>query len=199
MSKHDQFSSDDPVALFQEWLRLAEVSEPNDPNAAALATAAPDGHPSVRMVLIKGVGHAGFTFYTNVGSQKGSELTANPRAEICFHWKSLRRQVRVSGSITLLSRSATEQYFHSRSRRSQVAAAISEQSRPLPSRELLERKVDAFEHEHAEGDVPLPSFWQGYLLEPNRIEFWISGDDRLHDRVAFLREDAGWRQQLLYP
>ena len=177
----------------------AEQSEPNDPNAAALATATPDGTPSVRMVLVKGVNERGVRFFTNEDSQKGTELLLNPRAAMVLHWKSLRRQVRFQGDVSLLSREETDEYFHSRSRRSQIAAAASLQSRPLSSREELDEQVAAMTKELGDGPVPLPERWSGFLLTPRVIELWADGPDRLHNRVQFRREGDGWRGQRLYP
>ncbi len=177
----------------------AERTEPNDPNAAALATATPGGIPSVRMVLVKGVDPHGFRFFTNAESRKGNDLGENPNAALCMHWKSLRRQVRVSGPVSELPGDETDTYFHSRSRRSQIGAAVSVQSRPLASRAVLESEVAAFTAEHPEGEVPRPSFWRGYLLHVQEIEFWIDGPDRLHDRFLFTCEEGGWSKQRLYP
>ena len=199
MTTRPELQADDPILLFQEWLKLAEGSEPNDPNAAALATASSEGKTSVRMVLVKKVEEQGFSFYTNAESQKGRELTANPRAALCLHWKSLRRQVRITGSIADLPADVTDHYFHSRSRRSQIGAAVSQQSRPLSDRQTLEKQVAAFEQQHKEGEIPRPSFWRGYLLQPQQIEFWIDGPDRLHDRLLFAKDGTSWSKQLLYP
>ena len=190
--------SADPLTLFAQWMKEAEASEPNDPNAVALATATASGSPSVRMVLMKQASPEGFCFFTNEGSEKGQQLTENPRAAMCFHWKTLRRQVRVEGTVGDLPDAEVDTYFHSRSRRSQLGAAVSEQSRPLASRELLEERVRTFDGEHP-GEIPRPSYWRGYCLRPEQIEFWIDGKDRLHDRFLFQREDTGWRVQRLYP
>ncbi len=199
MNVRPELQGDNPVELFLDWFHLAESSELNDPNAAALATATPDGVPSVRMVLVKQFDNTGFSFYTNAESQKGSELSANPNAALCFHWKSLRRQVRIAGSIKELSGADSDHYFHSRSRRSQIGAAVSQQSRPLESRERLESEVAAFEAQHTEGEIPRPAFWRGYTLQPRSIEFWIDGPDRLHDRLRFHRNGEAWSTTLLYP
>jgi pyridoxamine 5'-phosphate oxidase len=190
--------AEDPLALFDTWLREAGQSEPNDPNAAALATASATGAPSVRMVLIKPTGGRRFCFFTNAESHKGRELAENPRAALCFHWKSLRRQVRVEGSITELNRADVDAYFHSRSRLSQIGAAISDQSRPLQSREILEAAAQAFAAEHP-GEIPRPAYWRGYHLHPTQIEFWIDGPDRLHDRFLFTQEKDHWQKIRLYP
>jgi pyridoxamine 5'-phosphate oxidase len=188
----------DPVSLFRAWLAEAEAEEPNDPNAVALATATPDGVPSVRMVLLKGVDERGFAFYTNAESRKGAELAANPRAAMCFHWKSLRRQVRVEGTVTELPPAEANAYFHSRSRGSQLGAAVSRQSRVLESREVLEEMVRRYATQ-VEGEIPRPDRWKGYVLRPERIEFWINGADRLHDRFLFVRDQNVWAKSRLFP
>lgn len=176
----------------------AEQSEPNDPNAVALATATKSGAPSVRMVLMKLADDRGFCFYTNAGSEKGEQLQENPVAAMCFHWKSLRKQVRVEGTISELSGAQTDEYFHSRSRRSQMGAAVSQQSRVLGSREEMEEAVQRFGEEHP-GDVPRPEYWKGYCLWPERVEFWQDGKDRLHDRFLFVRKGDGWGVERLWP
>lgn len=198
MTTRPELEGDDPIPLFHTWLHLAETSEPNDPTAAALATATSSGVPSVRMVLIKGIDACGFSFYTNSHSQKGRELAENPHAALCFHWKSLRRQVRVAGTVSGLAPETADRYFHSRSRRSQIGAAVSHQSHALTSREELEQEVAAFAREHV-ADVPRPAFWCGYLLQPTSMEFWIDGPDRLHDRLLFTRLGERWHRTLLYP
>lgn len=191
--------SQQPMQVFREWLALAEKSEPNDPNAAALATATHYGVPSVRMVLVKGAEDRGLRFFTNRGSQKGEELTENPEAALCLHWKSIRRQVRFAGPVQLLGKQETVEYFHSRSRGSQIAAAVSQQSCPLASREVLDAAVRAYADEVGEAEVPLPQQWTGFLLVPRRIEFWSDGKDRLHDRILFKREGDRWSSERLYP
>ena len=198
MTTRPELEGDDPVPLFHTWLHLAETTEPNDPTAAALATATASGLPSVRMVLVKGIDSAGFSFYTNAHSQKGRELAENPHAALCFHWKSVRRQVRVAGTITGLPQDVCDHYFRTRSRRSQIGAAVSHQSHALTSREQLEKQVAAFAQEHPD-EIPRPSFWCGYLLQPTSIEFWIDGPDRLHDRMLFTRFGDRWHKALLYP
>ena len=198
MTSRPELEGDDPIPLFHTWLQLAESNEPNDPTAAALATSTASGFPSVRMVLIKGYDASGFSFYTNAQSQKGRELAANPHAALCFHWKSLRRQVRVAGEITGLPQDVADRYFHSRSRRSQVGAAVSQQSRALPNRETLEQQVSAFGEQHP-NEIPRPPFWCGYLLQPLSVEFWIDGPDRLHDRLLFTQSGDTWTRTLLYP
>jgi pyridoxamine 5'-phosphate oxidase len=188
----------DPIALFQRWLKDAEDREVNDPDAVALATATREGTPSVRMVLMKRVDMEGFRFYTNADSQKGMDLAENPRAAMCFHWKSLRRQVRVSGTVTELTAGDVDEYFHSRSRLSQLGAAASQQSRVLASREVLETRVKELEEKFPE-EIPRPEYWRGYLLRPERIEFWKDGAGRLHDRFLFSRDGDAWRKERLFP
>jgi pyridoxamine 5'-phosphate oxidase len=188
----------DPIVLFGAWMKAAEVSESNDASAVALATATRDGVPSVRMVLMKRADELGFRFYTNAESEKGVELAENPRAAMCFHWKSQRRQVRISGSVSGLSPGEVDEYFQSRSRLSQLAAAASQQSRVLASREALEARVKELDHEFP-AKIPRPEYWKGYLLRPERIEFWKDGAGRMHDRILFLRSGEGWRKERLYP
>jgi pyridoxamine 5'-phosphate oxidase len=190
--------SADPLDLFAQWLRQAEQSEPNDANAAALATSTADGRPSVRMVLVKRVDARGFCFFTNVESKKGTQLRSNPWAALCFHWKTLRRQVRVEGPVTEVAASDVDDYFHTRSRNSQIGAAVSEQSRPLASREQLEARFQKFAQEHP-GEVPRPPYWRGFCVHPEQIEFWVSGENRLHDRFLFTRDGAAWSKTRLYP
>lgn len=152
------------------------------------------------MVLVKDVGERAFSFFTNAESQKGQELEGNPRAAMCFHWKSLRRQVRAEGTILPMADEAVDKYFHSRSRRSQIGAAVSAQSRPLADRSILEEQVANFTADHPEGEVPRPSFWRGYTLRASKIEFWLDGPDRLHDRVVFaFNGDDTWSKTRLYP
>lgn len=199
----DPLERQDPLQWFDRWRREAEQAEPNDPNAAALATATANGAPSVRMVLVKRVMLKSgllerFCFFTNSESRKGYELALNPRAALCFHWKSLRRQVRVEGVVHELEASEVDAYFHSRSRVSQIGATVSDQSRILSSRAELEERVRRFA-EVTPGEVPRPAFWQGFRVEPQRIEFWISGADRLHDRFLFTRKDEMWEQVRLFP
>jgi len=198
MSNWRDIKSENPIALFDSYLEEATQSEPNDPNAAALATSTTNGIPSVRMVLAKQVREHRFCVFTNAESRKGLELADNPHAALCFHWKSLRRQVRVEGSITPLDPRDVDQYFHSRSRASQIGAAVSDQSRVLGSREQLEERVRKFAEEHT-GEIPRPSYWRGYCLHPERIEFWFDGPARLHDRFLFTRIGDSWEKTRLYP
>jgi len=187
-----------PIALFGAWMKEAEASELNDASATALATATRDGMPSVRMVLMKQVDARGFCFYTNAESQKGLELAENPRAAMCFHWKSLRRQVRVAGTVTELPAAEADDYFHSRSRLSQLGAVASQQSRLLASRELMAARVKDLE-EKFPGEIPRPDYWRGYVLRPEHIEFWTSREGRLHDRFLFSRSGEGWHKERLFP
>jgi pyridoxamine 5'-phosphate oxidase len=188
----------DPIALFRAWLKDAVAGEVNDPDAVALATATPDGVPSVRMVLMKRLDEGGFCFYTNAESQKGSELAVNSHAAMCFHWKSLRRQVRVAGTVAELPDEDADAYFHSRSRLSQLGAVASQQSRVLASREMLVERVKELEQK-SPGEISRPDYWRGYVLRPERIEFWKDGEGRLHDRFLFSRNGDGWRKERLFP
>ena len=197
----------DPFVLFDEWFAAAQSAELNDPNAMALATATADTAPSVRMVLLKGHGKdeiagGGFTFFTNAESRKGSQIRANMQAALLFHWKSLRRQIRIEGPLIEVSPERADAYFHSRPYKSQVGSAASDQSRPLPARQTyLDRVQELWAAHEAEGKVPRPPHWTGFTLSPRLIEFWIDRDNRLHDRRQFVRPDASavWSDTLLYP
>lgn len=191
----------DPFMLFEVWYAEAKESEPNDPNAMALATASEDGLPSVRMVLLKGHGPDGFVFYTNAESRKGEQIRANMRAALLFHWKSLRRQIRIEGPLEEVSSAEADAYFHSRPRVSQIGSAASDQSRALPDRQVYLDRVTAFEERYPEGNIPRPPHWTGFRLSPRRIEFWQDRQYRLHDRRLFVRDAAeeAWSDTLLYP
>ncbi len=180
-------------------MREAEASEPEDPNAMALATADADGLPDVRMVLLKGFDANGFVFYTNVDSAKGEELAANPKAALVLHWKSLRRQIRARGPVERVSDEEADAYFASRRRESRLGAIASRQSRPLADRQTLMDEVAVLDERFGEGPVPRPSNWTGFRIVPTAIEFWQNGEFRLHDRVRFVRDGEGWRGQRLYP
>jgi pyridoxamine 5'-phosphate oxidase len=190
----------DPFALFDEWFAEAKASEPNDPNAMALATADKAGNPSVRMVLLKGHGPEGFVFYTNEESKKGRELKENPAAALLFHWKSLRRQVRIEGAVERVSSEEADAYFGTRSRDSQLGAWASDQSRPLDNRQRFEQRFEDMERRYEGQPVARPPHWGGYRVIPLRMEFWSDRPHRLHERRIFLaREDGSWDQGLLYP
>jgi pyridoxamine 5'-phosphate oxidase len=195
------FAEDEPFALFARWLGEAKDKEPNDPNAMALATVDEGGLPDVRMVLLKDVSTAGFAFYSNAESAKGQQITANPKAALCFHWKSLRRQVRVRGALSPVSAEEADAYFQSRDRGARIGAWASEQSRPLPDRFALEKRVAEFGLKYAIGAVPRPAHWMGWRLEPLAIEFWRDRPFRLHDRLVFRRDDPAqpWVKARLYP
>jgi pyridoxamine 5'-phosphate oxidase len=191
----------DPVALFVEWLQAASRSEPSDPNAMTLATVDADGLPDARTVLLKGVDEDGFVFYTNLESAKGAELRAEPRAALLFHWKSLRRQVRVRGTVTLVTDEEADAYFATRARASQIGAWASIQSRPMEDPLALEKAVAAFGLKFGLGPVPRPPHWSGFRLTPTMLEFWRARRFRLHERVLFTRPGAHapWSKGRLYP
>jgi pyridoxamine 5'-phosphate oxidase len=191
--------ADDPHAIFEEWLAEARLAEPNDPTAMALATADAEGRPSCRMVLLKGHDARGFVFYSNLDSRKGGELAANPRAALLFHWKSLRRQVRIEGPVGPVAETEADLYFATRARDSQLGAWASEQSRPLESRALFEARYQTTKDRFEGRDVPRPPRWSGWRVAAERIEFWTSRDHRLHERRLFLRVGDGWEEGLLYP
>lgn len=192
--------ADTPLPLFSAWLSEAEASEPNDPNAMALATVDANGSPSIRMVLLKGHGPEGFVFYTNGESRKADALRATGRAALLFHWKTLRRQVRVEGSVEPVPDELADAYWATRSRPSQLGAWASDQSRPLDSRETFERRVAEAEARFADADVPRPPHWGGWRVVPERIELWQDREHRLHERRLFVREAGDtWSETLLYP
>jgi pyridoxamine 5'-phosphate oxidase len=190
----------DPFALFEEWFAEARLSELNDPEAMAVATVGADGQPSVRMVLLKGHGPDGFVFYTNQHSRKGGELAGQKRAALLFHWKSLRRQVRIEGPVAPVTAEEADAYFATRSRDSQLGAWASEQSRPLDSRATFEARYEEVRARFEGGGVPRPPHWSGYRVTPERIEFWSDRAHRLHERRLFLPDGkSGWTEGLLYP
>jgi len=193
--------ADDPFALFDAWFAEARASEPNDPEAMALATADADGRPSVRIVLLKAVDRdTGFTFHTNSRGRKGREMANNANVALVLHWKSLRRQVRIEGRVAGASDAESDAYFATRGRQSQLSAWASDQSQPLDSRQELEDRQAAMDEKFAAGDVPRPPHWHGYRVDPRSIEFWSDGAHRLHQRRLFTRtEDGGWSECLLYP
>jgi pyridoxamine 5'-phosphate oxidase len=189
----------DPMELFAAWFVEAKQAEINDPESMSLATVDTEGLPNARMVLCKSFDAGGLVFYTNVESAKGRELAVTPKAAALFHWKSLRRQARFRGGVTLLDEATADAYYHSRPRVSQIGAWASHQSRPLESRALLEAKVEEYTKQFGEGEIPRPAYWRGFRLSPVEIEFWKDGAFRLHDRVRFTRGEQGWSRQRLYP
>ncbi len=191
----------EPFALFARWLKDAEGSEPNDPNAVAVATVDEHGLPNVRMVLLKGFDEHGFVFYTNFESQKGQEILGQKKAAMCFHWKSLRRQVRIRGPVEIVSDEEANAYYASRPRGSRIGAWASKQSRPLEGRFALEKSVAEYAARYAIGEIPRPSYWSGFRIRPTSIEFWHDRQFRLHDRVEFRREDpaGNWNKVRMYP
>ncbi len=203
----------DPIEMFNQWLREAEKHEINDPNGVALATADKNGKPSLRMVLLKNVDQNGFTFYTNIESKKGRDLAENPNAAMLFHWKSLRRQIRIEGSVSMVSDQQADDYFQSRDRQSRIGAWASQQSRPLESKFALEKAVAKNAAKYGIGHIPRPEYWSGFTIFPARIEFWQDGAFRLHDRYLFEKSDDNldnttfdqdlhnglWQCQRLYP
>lgn len=200
LTSGDFTESAEPFRLFGEWLADAARNEPNDPNAVALATVDEDGLPNVRMVLLKGYDAAGFVFYTNFESAKGREILGQRKAAMCFHWKSLRRQVRLRGPVEIVDDAEADAYFASRPRGSRIGAWASKQSRPLDGRFALERAVAEYTARHAIGEIPRPPYWSGFRIVPKAIEFWHDRPFRLHDRVVFSRrEDGGWDRTRLFP
>jgi pyridoxamine 5'-phosphate oxidase len=206
MSENELTSGDfteqsEPFALFAAWLQEAERSESNDPNAVALATVDEHGLPNVRMVLLKGFDHNGFVFYTNFESQKGRELLFQRKAAMCFHWKSLRRQVRLRGPVEIVSDAEADEYFQSRARGSRIGAWASKQSRPLEGRFALEKAVAEYTARFALGTIPRPDYWSGFRIRPLSIEFWHDRPFRLHDRMEFRRDtpDGAWQKVRMYP
>ena len=194
----DEIAEVEPLALFERWLDEAWKGEPNA-HAMTLATATREGRPSARLVLLKGLDRRGFVFYTNLESRKSEELFANPHAALCFLWKSLNRQVRVEGPVEQVADDEADAYFASRPRDSQIGAWASDQSRPLESRVLLERRVEEFSRRFDQGTIPRPAYWSGYRVVPQRVEFWQERPSRLHDRWLFIREGDRWRRQRLFP
>ena len=195
------FAESEPFGLFERWFKDAKDKEPNDPNAMALATADAAGYPDVRMVLLKGFDHQGFVFYSNAESAKGLELKANPQAALCFHWKTLRRQVRVRGDVEAATDAEADAYFQSRDRGARIGAWASAQSRPMDERMALEKRIAEYTLKYGLGEIPRPPYWQGWRLRPRSIEFWRDRPFRLHDRLVFARESVGqpWSKRRLYP
>ena len=192
---------DNPTNLFKEWFKKAETTEPNDPNALSLATADKSGKPKVRMVLLKGFSDDGFTFYTNFNSSKGKDLKENPKASMCFHWKSLLRQIRIYGKVVKVSDKEADDYYNSRAYKSRIGAWASNQSEVLESRKSLDDSIDKFKKKfHDENKVPRPPNWSGWRLVPEEIEFWRDGDNRIHERLKYVRNNGkDWKRFLLNP
>jgi len=199
LTSGDFTEATDPWTLFESWFEEARASEINDPNAMALATVDESGLPNVRMVLLKGTDRRGFTFFTNTESNKGRELLATRKAAIVLYWKSLRRQVRARGGVTLVTDEEADAYYRSRPRDSRIGAWASQQSRPLASRAALQEAVAALSARFGDGEVPRPPHWTGFRLAPLSIEFWADRPFRLHDRVVFTADSEGWRRERLYP
>lgn len=197
----DFTAADEPFGLFAVWFAEAVKSEPNDPNAMALATVDPDGLPDVRMVLLKGFDTAGFVFYSHIDSAKGRELAATPKAGLLFHWKSLRRQVRIRGTVTRVTDAEADAYFATRPKQAQIGAWASKQSQPLESRMAFEKAIAVNAAKYAIGEVPRPPGWSGWRIAPLAFEFWHDRPFRLHDRITFTRAapDAEWSKTRLYP
>ncbi len=189
----------DLLEEFQQWMAEAEKSEPNDPTSMSLATVDKDGQPSVRMVLLKNADERGFVFYTNFESQKGSELLATPKAALCFHWKSLRRSIRVQGDVEKVTDEEADAYFSSRPRDSRIGAWASQQSRPMDSRFSLEKAVAKYTAKFGIGDIPRPDYWSGFRVIPTRMEFWRDRPFRLHERRQYAKTAGGWTENILYP
>lgn len=193
-------ATDDPIGLLEQWLAEARGAEPNDANAMALATVDADGLPDVRMVLLKGVSEEGLNFFTNYESAKGEQLVAAPKAAICFHWKSLRRQVRVRGDVSRMPGGEADAYFAQRAAQSRISAIASDQSRPLEDRSVFQQRIAEISSIYGDDDdIPRPDYWGGFRLSPQSIEFWQDQAFRMHDRLKFERAPDGWRSQRLYP
>ena len=191
---------DDPFIVFKQWMSEAEKNEINDPNAVALATVNESNQPDVRMVLLKEFNNNGFVFFTNLNSKKGTDLKKMPRASMCFHWKSLLRQVRISGDVSLISDSDADEYFNSRPYLSRIGAWSSNQSKPMETRDAFLNKIDEYKSKFVDQDnVPRPKHWSGFLLLPQRIEFWKDVEGRLHQRLEYLKDLNSWKKQILYP
>ena len=191
----------DPIELFRVWMEEAKKTEPNDPNALALATSDKDNNPSVRMVLLKDFSKDGFTFYTNLNSQKGNELKNNPKAAMCFHWKSLLRQIRITGQVKKVSDKVADEYYNTRAYESRIGAWASKQSSILKNRDELLKSIEAFKQKYSDqSKVPRPDHWSGWKLIPSNIEFWLDGDNRIHERLKYSKDETGsWAKSLLNP
>ena len=191
---------DNPVDLFKKWLGKAEENEVNDPNAVALATSNKNNQPSVRIVLLKGLSDKGFVFYTNFNSKKGSDLKINQQASMCFHWKSLRRQVRVIGKVKQVSEKEADDYYNSRPYKNRISAWASNQSEQLDSRDTFLKKIAEFEKKYPDQNkVPRPPHWSGWRILPSEIEFWLDGEGRIHERLNYVNNNGKWIKEILYP
>ena len=191
---------ENPIDLFKNWFKRAEETEINDPNAVALGTADQKNQPSVRMVLLKGLSDKGFVFYTNFNSKKGSDLKNNQQASMCFHWKSLRRQVRVVGNVEQVSKKEADDYFNSRPYKNRVSAWASSQSEKLESRDVFLSKIQEFEKKYPDqNEVPRPPHWSGWRILPQAIEFWLDGEGRIHERLNYINNRDKWKKEILYP
>ena len=192
---------DDPIQLFKLWMEEAKKAEPNDPNALSLATSDKNNFPSVRMVLLKDFNQNGFVFYTNLNSQKGNEIKENPKVAMCFHWKSLLRQIRISGIVTQVNDEVADQYYNSRGYESRIGAWASKQSEELSGRDQLINSIKEYKNKYNdENKVPRPSHWSGWNLSPSSIEFWLDGESRIHERLKYTKDSSGqWRKSLLSP
>ena len=188
-----------PINLFKKWFSKAKETEINDPNAVAIATSDNNNQPSVRMVLLKGLSDKGFVFYTNFNSKKSNDLKLNKKASMCFHWKSLRRQVRVSGSVEKVADSEADDYYNSRPYKNKIGAWASSQSETLKNRQEFLEKVKNFENKYPSNNVPRPPYWSGWRLIPAQIEFWLDGEGRIHERLNYVLTNNGWKKELLYP
>ena len=189
-----------PIVLFKKWFAVAEKSEINDPNALSLATSSSDGMPSVRMVLLKGLSEKGFVFYTNFNSKKGSDLKKNPKASMCFHWKSLRRQIRISGKTVVIDNKEADEYYNSRAYGSRIGAWASSQSQTMNNRNEFINKIKEFEKKYPDQkNVPRPPHWSGWRVEPDTIEFWLEIKNRIHERLNYKKENGKWLREILYP
>ena len=191
---------DNPIDLFKKWFDKAKETEINDPNALALATADINKQPSVRMVLLKGLSNDGFVFYTNFNSQKGIELKSNQQASMCFHWKSLRRQIRVTGKVQQVSKEEADKYYDSRPYKNRISAWASNQSQKLESRNIFLKKIEEFEKKYPdENNVPRPPHWSGWRILPREIEFWLDGEGRIHERLNYVLNNSKWKKEILFP
>ena len=191
--------TNNPIDLFKKWFAKAEETEINDPNAVALATSSEVDQPSVRMVLLKGLSEKGFVFYTNFNSKKGSDLKSNNKASMCFHWKSIRRQVRIIGAVEKVSDEEADIYYNSRPYKNKIGAWASSQSETLKKREDFLEKIKSYEKKYPTNNIPRPPYWSGWRLVPSEIEFWLDGEGRIHERLNFTKKNGNWEKGLLYP